>query len=220
VIPKSPAVGIKLPAKLAKPIVFLSHHQVDALSEAAQLEAGDREAAHVLLLAYTGLRWGEAVALKVRQRNRARRRLRIEDNIVQIAGERFLGTPKSGQARTISYPAFLDPILDELARGKGSEHYLLGDGFLAVERPHAENGWFARAVRRCQAADETFSRITPHDLRHTAASLAISAGANVKAVQRMLGHASAAVTLDIYAALFDDDLDKVASALDAARRAG
>ncbi|MFJ2977664.1 tyrosine-type recombinase/integrase [Curtobacterium sp. NPDC087082] len=37
--------------------------------------------------------------------------------------------------------------------------------------------------------------VTPHDLRHTAASLAISAGANVKAVQRMLGHSSAAMTL-------------------------
>ena len=43
--------------------------------------------------------------------------------------------------------------------------------------------------------------------RHTAASLAVSAGGNVKAVQRMLGHASAAMTLDTYADLFDDDLD-------------
>ncbi|GAA2074395.1 hypothetical protein GCM10009758_17060 [Microbacterium hatanonis] len=54
---------------------------------------------------------------------------------------------------------------------------------------------------------------TPHDLRHTAASLAISAGAKVKAVQRMLGHASAAMTLDTYADLFDDDLDSVSGAL-------
>lgn len=50
-------------------------------------------------------------------------------------------------------------------------------------------------------------------------SLAISAGANVKAVQRMLGHASASMTLDTYADLFDDDLDGVADALDHARRA-
>ena len=63
------------------------------------------------------------------------------------------------------------------------------------------------------AADATFQRITPHDLRHTTASLAISAGANVKAVQRMLGHASAAMTLDTYADLFDDDLDAVGTAL-------
>lgn len=50
--------------------------------------------------------------------------------------------------------------------------------------------------------------MTIHDLRHTAASLAISSGANVKAVQRMLGHASAAMTLDVYAGLFDDDLEQ------------
>jgi integrase len=51
-------------------------------------------------------------------------------------------------------------------------------------------------------------------LRHTAASLAVSAGANVKAVQQMLGHASAAMTLDVYAGLFGDDLDAVADRLD------
>ena len=43
--------------------------------------------------------------------------------------------------------------------------------------------------------------------------LAIAAGANVKAVQRMLGHASAAMTLDVYAGLFGDDLDVVATNL-------
>jgi integrase len=58
--------------------------------------------------------------------------------------------------------------------------------------------------------------LTPHDLRHTAASLAVSAGANVKAVQRMLGHASAAMTLDVYADLFENDLDAVGTALDLA----
>jgi integrase len=58
--------------------------------------------------------------------------------------------------------------------------------------------------------------VTPHDLRHTAASLAVAAGANVKAVQRMLGHASASMTLDVYADLFGDDLDAVAHRLDEA----
>ena len=56
--------------------------------------------------------------------------------------------------------------------------------------------------------------VTPHDVRHTAASVAIAAGANVKAVQRMLGHTSAAMTLDIYAGLFGEELDGVADALD------
>jgi integrase len=57
--------------------------------------------------------------------------------------------------------------------------------------------------------------ITPHDLRHTCASLAVSAGVNVLALQRMLGHTSAKVTLDTYPDLFDDDLDTVAVTLHA-----
>jgi integrase len=50
--------------------------------------------------------------------------------------------------------------------------------------------------------------------QNSAASLAVSAGANVKVVQRMLGHKSAAMTLDVYADLFGDDLDDVARRLD------
>ncbi|MGZ5370046.1 MAG: site-specific integrase, partial [Aeromicrobium sp.] len=84
--------------------------------------------------------------------------------------------------------------------------------FLRRTRTNGESsGWFAGAVRRAQ-----IPRVTPHDLRHTAASLAISAGANVKAVQRMLGHKSAAMTLDTYSGLFEDDMDAVAQALNAA----
>ena len=56
-----------------------------------------------------------------------------------------------------------------------------------------------------------------HDLRHTCASLWLGAGADPKVVQRILGHASAAMTLDLYADLFDDDLEAVATALDKAR---
>lgn len=56
-----------------------------------------------------------------------------------------------------------------------------------------------------------------HDLRHTAASLAVSAGANVKALAQMLGHSSAAMTLDVYADLFAEDLSGVAEALDGLR---
>ena len=57
----------------------------------------------------------------------------------------------------------------------------------------------------------------PHELRHTAASLAIASGASIKGVQSMLGHASAAMTLDRYGHLFGDELDAVADRMDAAR---
>jgi integrase len=51
-----------------------------------------------------------------------------------------------------------------------------------------------------------------HELRHTAASLAIRSGANVKALQKMLGHASAGLTLDRYGHLYDSDVDAVGQA--------
>jgi hypothetical protein len=96
--------------------------------------------------------------------------------------------------------------------GTGGNLLLPGDDGKHLRRPHPVSGWFAKAV-----AESNVPRTTPHDLRHTAASLAVSAGANVKAAQKMLGHASAAMTLDIYADLFDDDLEAVATALHHAR---
>ena len=78
------------------------------------------------------------------------------------------------------------------------------------------NGNFRREVFNVAAVKAGLDGLTPHELRHTAASLAISSGATVKAVQRMLGHASAAMTLDVYAGLFDDGLDGLADRMDEA----
>ncbi|MFE7508366.1 tyrosine-type recombinase/integrase [Promicromonospora sp. NPDC057488] len=66
---------------------------------------------------------------------------------------------------------------------------------------------------------EDFDTLTLHDLRHTAASLAISGGATVKAVQRMLGHESPVLTLSTYAGLFEDDLDALGETMSAAFQA-
>lgn len=69
------------------------------------------------------------------------------------------------------------------------------------------------AVKTCGLAG-----LRVHDLRPTAASLAVKSGANPTVVQQMLGHASAAMTLDVYAGLFNADLDDVADRLDEAAR--
>ena len=101
--------------------------------------------------------------------------------------------------------------------GKGRDDLVFTDlrgGVLRVSNYRTRV--FAPAVAKCRKADDAFPAIIPHDLRHTAASLAVSAGANVKAVQRMLGQAKASMTLDVYADLFDEDLDGVADRLDAA----
>lgn len=69
------------------------------------------------------------------------------------------------------------------------------------------------------AGDQDFISPTFHNLRHTAVSLAISAGANIKVVQRIAGHKSAAMTLDVYGDLFEDDLNESAERLDVQLRA-
>jgi hypothetical protein len=69
-----------------------------------------------------------------------------------------------------------------------------------------------------KAADEIgIPGFHPHELRHTAASLAIASGADVEVVQQMLGHKSATMTLDLYGHSLGDRLDIVADAMDAAR---
>jgi integrase len=206
-IPKNPAAGLKLPKASRKPPVYLTHQQVDALAAAS----GEHDAL-VMMLAYTGLRWGEAAGLRVRDLDLLRKRITIAENAVQSGQKIHVGTPKAHKQRTVPLPSFLVPHLARQCEGRSHDDLLFGDDGEHLRRPHPESGWFARA-----AASSKIPRTTPHDLRHTAASLAVSAGANVKAVQRMLGHASAAMTLDVYADLFDDDLDAVAAALDKAR---
>lgn len=209
---RNPARDIRLPRKQKSSRVYLTHEQVTRLSDEAAYPS------LVLALAYTGLRWGELTGLRVKNVDRERRRLFVEENAVMVGGHIEVGTPKTHESRSVPYPAFLDDAIEELSKGKRRDAILFGDGVQHMRLPNSVRGWFQGAVDRCQAADEDFPRVTPHDLRHTAASLAIAAGANVKAVQRMLGHASAAMTLDTYADLFEDDLDDVAVALDLARR--
>ncbi|WP_368495869.1 tyrosine-type recombinase/integrase [Micrococcus luteus] len=133
-----------------------------------------------------------------------------------------------------STPVFLDEAFRRATRDTPQSALLwpaIEGGHL--RRGNARDGWFATAVCRVRAADRiaaaeakavgreaprTIPQITPHKLRNSAASLAISTEANVKGVQRMLGHASATMARDKYADLFDDDLHRFADALDEQRR--
>jgi integrase len=125
--------------------------------------------------------------------------------------------PKTHEARSVAFSQFLAAALAREMERKSRDQLVFGDGVTHVRATYGRRPWFQAAVEASQATDPDFPRVTPHDLRHTAASLAISSGANVKAVQRMLGHASAAMTLDTYADLFDDDLDAVSGALNELR---
>lgn len=209
---ENPARGVKLPRKTKKPRAYLSHAQVEALAEAS-----GNHSTLIYLLAYTGLRWGEATALRVKSLDLLNRRLNVTENAVAVGGTIHLGTPKSHGSRSVPLPEFLLPMLAKECEGKTRDALVFGDGLTHLKQPSHGDGWLEVAVKRCQEVDASFPRVTAHDLRHTAASLSISAGANVKAVQRMLGHASAAMTLDTYADLFDTDLDNVSEALNRAK---
>jgi integrase len=155
-------------------------------------------------------------ALRVADFDMLRRRVNVSRSVTESGGLVW-STPKTWERRSVPFPAALADELAALMVGKDRDALVFTDMRGSVLR---NSNWRARvfqpAVEKCQADDYRFPTITPHDLRHTAASLASSAGANVKAVQRMLGHAKASMTLDVYADLFDDDLDAVAANLDAA----
>lgn len=210
-IPRNPCTGVKLPKSVHHDRGYLSHAQVAALADTV-----DWLPEVIRFLAYTGLRWGEMAALRVQDFDMLRRRVNISRSVTEC-GKLVWGNTKTAERRSVPFPASLADQLAALMVGKGRENLVFTGTRGAVLRGgNYRNRYFNKAVERCKMADETFPDITPHDLRHTAASLAVSAGANVKALQRMLGHAKASMTLDVYADLFDDDLDVVADRLDAA----
>lgn len=204
----NPARGTKLPKKTRKHSIYLSHEQVWELAH------NSREYKPlVLLLAYTGIRWGEMRALRGADVDLIRKRIHVRRNVVRVGTVDIEGTPKNHKSRTVPIPATVAMELRTYGARIGGEELFFpgeqeGEFF---KRPHQRFGWWVKAVDATACP-----RITPHDLRHTAASLAVQAGANVKAVQKMLGHSSAAMTLDVYADLFDDDLEAVATSLDSA----
>lgn len=204
------AQGVPLPRKVPRPHRYLTHEEVHTLVAAAGTYG-----LIVQILAYTGLRWGELAALRVRHIDLVRGRLAIEENAVLTGGRVVIGTPKTHKRRVVPFPRFFEGALRTQVDGKEDEDLAFPSTigtYIKTPTAHA-NSWFDRALERSGLPEMTI-----HDLRHTAASLAISAGANVKVVQRMLGHASAAMTLDTYADLFDDDMDDVAVRMDEAAR--
>ena len=188
-------------------MVFLTHEQVDQLAQVcAPYDT------LVRVLAYTGIRWGEAAALRVGRVDLERRRLSINEATSEVGGKVIFGTPKTHKCRVVSFPAFLAGPLTELIAGRGPDELL----FTAPGGGVLRNTNFRSRVFEHAKANLGLGALRIHDLRHTAASLAVAAGANVKVVQRMRGHASAAITLDVHTGLFANDLDSVAERLDAA----
>lgn len=206
----NPAGSVKLPKQDLKPRQYLSAAQVEKMAA----EAGQGRDI-VLVLAYTGLRFGELAALKVRSVDELRRRFMIEESVTDVDGELVWGTPKDHQRRSVPYPKFLADDIKARMKGKKPDDLLFPTRRGAALRVvNARRDWFDQAAKKAGV------KVTPHELRHTAASLAVKAGASVLALQRMLGHDKPSTTLDVYADLFDEDLDDVAERLATVRASG
>jgi integrase len=222
------ASGVNLPRLVKPEHLYLSHDQVEELArECGFPSAPSRHAAYdtrsndtyrlvVLFLAYTGVRFGEMAALRVKRLDLLRNRARIAESVTPVQGKGLVwGTPKTHERREVPIPPFLSEELTSLLEGKEPDDLVFA-GIRNGEplRVSTFSGSFKAA-----ALAIGLPTLHPHQLRHTAASLAIAAGADVKVVQQMLGHASAAMTLDVYGHLFEDRLDEVGTAMHHARAA-
>jgi integrase len=204
-IAKNVAAEIKrdedLPAQVERERRYLTHAELLRLAKATE-----RFETLTLVLGYCGLRFGEAAAL--RRKHVGDRELTIRTSVTAVTGKGIVETTtKTKRDRHVPVP---EPVWQRLKDELPEEPKALvfpsrKGGYL----PLGEYRWaFDNA---CKAVG--IEGLVPHGLRHTTASLAISAGANVKVVQRLLGHATAAMTLDRYGHLLSDDLSSVADAL-------
>jgi integrase len=215
----NPVDGVELPAVGTVEQRFLTLEQLHRLADAS----GEHRPL-VYLLGTCGLRFGELAELRWRDLDLQKNSIRIARSVTLVDGKFIVGTPKSGKGRTVSLPAFVAETLTA-SRATGDPD--------ALVFPDSEGGYmrgtnvrrrwwseavtaaalFPRTVRDHGGQDTVVYEFKLHELRHTAASLAIQAGANIKSLQNMLGHESAALTLDRYGHLFESDVEAVGVAI-------
>ena len=215
-ITRNPCDGVTLPADRGGRMKFLAPEQIGALAEAV----GAYYRPLVLTAAYTGLRWGELAGLHVENLNVLHRYIDVTEQITEVSGQLHYGPPKtSASRRRVILPAALAVALGDHLAGPAP---CVSSG-LVFPSPKG------KPLRRTNFARRTFTPATKavgidpftfHELRHTAASLAIRAGAHPKAIQERLGHSSITVTLDRYGHLFPQLQESIASGLDAFITAG
>jgi integrase len=153
--------------------------------------------------------------LRVTDIDPLRRRLHVRRSVTEDNGRIVFDTTKTNEARVVPLPRFLAEQVAELCAGRTPDDLV----FEGLRGGVLRNRNFNRRTFTPAAVSIGEPHLTPHCLRHTAASLAIAAGANVKVVQQMLGHKTASMTLDLYGHLFPDQLDDVADRLDVIGRA-
>lgn len=207
---RNPVRGLALPRPVKREQLFLEAEQVGRLARAID----QRFEVWVYLMAYSGVRWGEAAALRRHRVNLLHARMEIVEATSDVAGEVIFGPPKSHRHRTIALPRFLTEKLEHhMASFTAPEAEALV--FPAAEGGVLRNSNFRRRIWKPaleKAGLPPALRI--HDLRHTAAALLISQGAHPEAMKRHFGHSGIGVTMDTYGHLFPSDADRLAADLD------
>lgn len=214
-IGRNPLGGVKPPRVEERPMRFLTHEEVALLAGVVDR----RYRALVLVAAYTGLRAGELFALQRQHVDLLRRTITVTDQVQYLAGAHVVSSPKSSAGRrSVSMPTMVAEALDAHLRTLDDQS---ADGLIFPAPTggylHAQN--FRKRTWLPAVKKAGLAPLRLHDLRHTCASLAIAAGADVKVLQRMLGHASAALTLDRYGHLLPGQAESVAERLDEMARA-
>jgi integrase len=214
----NPADGVELPGVGTVEQRFLTLEQLRALADAA-----GQYRPLVYVLGTCGLRFGEVAELRWRDVLLDKKSIRITRSVVLVDNKFVVGTPKGGKGRTVSLPEF---VADLFKDGRGSADDLV---FPDSEGGHMRGSnvrrrWWSQAVTEAKLFPRTTTvsdhdtvvyEFKIHELRHTAASLAIQAGANIKSLQNMLGHESAGLTLDRYGHLYGSDVEAVGIAINA-----
>jgi integrase len=174
----------------------------------------DRYRALIYVLAYGGLRWGEAAALRRSSCNLLRNRLEVRESVSEVAGGLHYGPPKTHQTRTVVVP---EPVKDLLAAHLAKYVDNKDADALVFTTENETHVWISSFRRRVwwPALDTAgIPRIaTIKDLRHTCASLMHAAGRSAKEVKEQLGHSTIAMTLDTYTHLFEQGRDEAAEAM-------
>jgi integrase len=206
---RNPCGRLKLPRDTHTEMSCLTAAEVERLAAAVPL----RYRPFVHVLAYGGLRWGEASALRRRRCDLENGRLIVAESLADVNGRANFGETKTHRVRKTRIPNFLvDELRVHLESVGDAPNALL---FTAPKGGPMSIANFRRRVWWPALEAAGLPRSTRiHDLRHTCASLLIRQGVHPKAIQNHLGHASITVTMDRYSHLLPDQFDDLASKLD------
>jgi integrase len=210
-IARNPARRIPLPKSAKEEMRFLSADEIRSLADAID----PRFRALILMAGFTGLRWGELVGLRVEHLDLLRGTVDVRQALTEAGSGVIRIVPtKTGQHRTVPLPLFLCKLLtDQLKNCPGPDGLVFSSTEGDVLR---RNNFYTRHFKPALRHAGLDEQVRFHDLRHSAASIAIAMNANVKQVQQMLGHASATVTLDTYSHIFPSLAEQLKEGLEAA----